>query len=123
VAPSIDWREGSPKYSDVGMRSISKLDGTTKMRDKDGNDVYPNAKTASKDFHISQLTWSYADPSNASHKTFITDFTSRGISFFLSNKLNVSSGTGFGMETISGTPATRPWMDFYSDAETRRHLG
>jgi hypothetical protein len=108
VAPSIDWKEGSPKYSDVGMRSISKLDGTTKMRDKDGNDVYPNAITASKDFHISQLTWSYADPSNPSHKAFITNFTTRGIPFYLSNKLNVSGPTGLGMETISGSSATRP---------------
>ena len=105
VAQSIPWKEGSPKYSDVAMRSIIELDGKHIMKNQDGKPVNPNAITASKDFHITQITWSYANPSA---RSFIEDFTSRGIPFYLANKLNVSSTTGLGMETISGGPATRP---------------
>jgi hypothetical protein len=111
VAEAIPWVDGSPHYSDVLMRSLTRYDGTVKSLDQGGNEIYPNAITASGDFHVSKIVWSYVDPTSVSHRNFISQFTNRGIPFFLSNMTGIPKDKAgeWGLETITNTPARRPF--------------
>jgi hypothetical protein len=114
VAKSIEWKAGSPKYSDVAMRSILVLDGETQLEtDQNGWIIAPDAPQAAEDFHVSEIAWSYVSPTDRTSTTstkgydFINSFTQKNIAFSLTNLLTVKPESGYGVETIDHGWATK----------------